>query len=76
VETGITNHRVLFGQSAAFSGPAQELGLDMRRGILAAFKEANDAGGVHGRMLELTSRDDAYEPEAAIVNTTGLIEEE
>ena len=76
VETGITNDRVLFGQSAAFSGPAQELGIGMRKGIMAAFREANAAGGVHGRMLELTSRDDAYEPEAAIANTTGLIEEE
>ena len=28
VETGISDQRVLFGQSAAFSGPAQELGRD------------------------------------------------
>ena len=76
VETGVSDQLVLFGQSAAFSGPAQELGINMRKGILAAFKEANDAGGVHGRMVELTSRDDAYEPEAAIDNTTTLIQEE
>ena len=76
VETGVSDQRILFGQSAAFSGPAQELGINMRKGILAAFKEANDAGGVHGRMVELTSRDDAYEPEAAIDNTTTLIKEE
>ena len=76
VETGVSDQRILFGQSAAFSGPAQELGINMREGILAAFKEANDAGGVHGRMVELTSRDDVYEPEAAIANTTSLIKEE
>ena len=76
VEAGVASDRVLFGQSAAFSGPAQELGINMRKGILAAFEEANAAGGVHGRRLELTSRDDAYEPEAAIANTTGLIEDE
>ena len=76
VETGVTNDRVFFGQSAAFSGPAQELGINMKKGILAAFKEANAAGGVHGRTLELTSQDDAYEPEAAIANTTSLIDEE
>ena len=76
VETGVSDQRILFGQSAAFSGPAQELGINMRKGILAAFKEANDDGGVHGRMVELTSRDDAYEPEAAIDNTTSLIKEE
>ena len=76
METGITDQRVLFGQSAAFSGPAQELGRNMERGIQAAFHEANEAGGVHGRQLDLLSFDDAYEPEAAITNTLGLIEDE
>ena len=73
---GVTNDRILFGQSAAFSGPAQELGKGMRLGIEAAFYEANQRGGVHGRLLELSSVDDAYEPESAIANTISLIEEE
>ncbi len=73
---GVTDDKVLFGQSAAFSGPAWELGTNMKLGILAAFQEANEAGGVHGRTLELVSRDDAYEPEAAIENTFELIEDE
>lgn len=73
---GVSDQRVLFGQSAAFSGPAQALGTNMRLGIEAAFNEVNDAGGVHGRRLELVSFDDAYEPEAAIANTTRLIDEE
>ena len=73
---GISDDAILFGQSAAFSGPASELGLGMRAGILAAFEEANARGGVHGRRLELTYRDDAYEPEAAIENTAALIDEE
>ena len=73
---GVTDERVLFGQSAAFSGPAQELGLGMQLGIRAAFQEANERGGIHGRMLELVSLDDAYEPAAAVVNTLQLIEEE
>ena len=72
---GVFEDRVLFGQSAAFSGPAQELGKNMRLGIEAAFHEANEAGGVHGRRLELTSLDDAYEPEAAVTNTQALIGE-
>ena len=73
---GVFDDRVVFGQSAAFSGPAQELGINMKLGIEAAFEEANRQGGVHGRLLELTSRDDAYEPEAAIVNTQALIDED
>ena len=71
---GVTATSIRFGQSAAFSGPAQELGRNMRLGIEAAFHEANRGGGVHGRSLELVSRDDAYEPEAAIANTVHLIE--
>ncbi len=73
---GISDDAILFGQSAAFSGPASELGLGMRAGILAAFNEVNARGGVHGRRLELTFRDDAYEPEAAIANTAALVDEE
>ena len=73
---GIFDDYVVFGQSAAFSGPAKALGHGMRAGILAAFKEANDAGGVHGRTIELRSFDDTYEPEAAVTNTKKLIEEE
>ena len=73
---GITENSILFGQSAAFTGPAQELGKDMRRGIEAAFSEVNQIGGVHGRLLELLSLDDAYEPEAAIANTVQLIEQD
>lgn len=73
---GVSAERVLFGQSAAFSGPASELGLNMRLGIQAAFQEANETGGVHGRRLELTTLDDAYEPEAAVTNTKQLIEQE
>ena len=67
--------RVLFGQSAALSGPAMALGTAMRSGIKAAFAEANRNGGVHGRRLELISLDDGYEPEAAIENVRALINE-
>ena len=70
---GVFEDRVLFGQSAAFTGPAQRLGLDMRLGIQAAFNEANEAGGVHGRRLDLASLDDGYETDAAFTNTQQLI---
>ena len=74
--TGVVGNRIIFGQSAALTGPAADLGTNMKLGIEAAFYEVNQQGGVHGRSLELTSRDDAYEPEAAIANTLHLIEEE
>lgn len=73
---GVTDDRILFGQSAAFSGPAEALGTNMRYGIRAAFAELNERGGVYGRRLELVTLDDAYEPEAAITNSQALIYDE
>ena len=73
---GVYKDRVVFGQSAAFNGPASELGLGMKLGIEAAFAEANRNGGVHGRRIKLKSLDDTYEPELAIANTTALIADE
>ena len=73
---GVAADAILFGQSAAFSGPAEELGMNMRLGIRAAFDEHNKRGGVHDRQLLLTTLDDAYEPEAAIANTRRLIHDE
>ena len=75
-EPGVHPDRILFGQSAAFEGPAAALGRGMRHGILAAFGEINRAGGVAGRRLELVSYDDAYEPETAIENTERLIRQD
>ncbi len=71
---GVSDAQVLFGQSAAFSGPARELGNQMRLGIEAAFHEANQAGGVHGRRLKIEALDDAYEDDYAHANTERLIE--
>ena len=73
---GVTPGGIIFGQSAAFSGPARELGINMRLGIQAAFAEANRAGGVNGRQLSLVSLDDTYEPELAATNTRELIQDE
>ncbi|HSA79509.1 MAG TPA: ABC transporter substrate-binding protein [Geminicoccaceae bacterium] len=75
-EPGVFDDRIVFGESAAFEGPASALGLGMREGILAAFNEANAAGGVHGRKLELISYDDGYEPDKAIANTNRLINDD
>ena len=73
---GVYEDRIVFGQSAAFEGPAAALGLGMRQGILAAFAEVNDAGGVNGRKLELVGYDDGYEPNKAIENTQRLLHED
>ena len=71
---GVTANRIVFGQSAAFSGPNEGLGTGLRLGIQAAFREANQTGGVNGRMLILVDRDDGYEPDLAFANTLSMIE--
>lgn len=70
---GVSADKVLFGQAAALDGPAAALGTGMRDGIQAAFAEANKAGGVAGRKLELISVDDGYEPTKAIEATGQLV---
>ncbi|TKB06299.1 ABC transporter substrate-binding protein [Desulforhopalus sp. IMCC35007] len=64
---------LVLGQSCALSGPAQNLGLEMRSGLLAAFADANESGGVHGREIILLTRDDGYEPDKAVRNTKAFI---
>ncbi len=70
---GVFPDSIVFGQSAAFSGAALDLGSNMHMGVLAAFEEANRAGGIHGRVLRLVTEDDRYEGELAIANTRKLI---
>src|SRR5450631_3753814 len=75
-EPGVSSGQIVFGQAAALDGPSSALGQGMRQGILAAFAEINAKGGVHGRRLELISRDDGYDPDRSVVQTTRLIEED
>jgi len=74
-DPGVTSTTILIGQSAAFTGPAQALGTDMRAGALAYFEAVNAAGGVNGRRIELRSLDDGYEPDRAAANTKKLIDD-
>jgi branched-chain amino acid transport system substrate-binding protein len=73
---GVTDSEIRFGISAAFSGPAKELGQNMRLGIEAAFKAANANGGVHGRQLRLVATDDGYEPSRTAVTMKQLYEKD
>ena len=74
-EDGVTANRILLGQAAVFSGPAAQLGIQMRNGIKAYFDYVNEHGGVNGRKLELVTEDDRYEPSVAPLASKKLIEE-
>ena len=75
-EDGVNAGTITIGQSAAFTGPAQSLGLEMRTGIEVYLNHVNKQGGVNGRKLVLKTLDDGYEADKAAANTKKLIEEE
>ena len=75
-DNGVTDSTIRIGQSAVFSGPAKDFGVDYRAGIQLYFDRVNKSGGIHGRKIELVTYDDAYEPAKTAVNTAKLIDED
>ena len=75
-QDGVTDKTIVIGQSAALSGPAAQLGIQLRAGAKLWIDQVNASGGVHGRQIELRSRDDKYESALAAENTKKLITED
>ena len=71
---GVTATTITFGTTTVYSGPSRDLGQNMVLGIRTCFQATNEAGGVHGRKLELLVLDDGYEPERALANMEELFE--
>ena len=69
---GVTDKEVRFGMTGPFSGPSKDLGRQVKVGLDTAFAVANDAGGVAGRKVTLTSADDGYDPAKAMENVRQL----
>jgi ABC-type branched-subunit amino acid transport system substrate-binding protein len=72
---GVTADKILLGQAAVFSGPAAQLGIQMRNGVKTYLEHVNAQGGVHGRKIELVTEDDFYESARAPAASRKLIEE-
>jgi ABC-type branched-subunit amino acid transport system substrate-binding protein len=72
---GVSATQILIGQSVPLSGSNAELGNDILNGALAYFRKVNEAGGLHGRRLELVSLDDANQVARAEANTARLVDE-
>jgi len=70
------DRRIVLGQSAAFSGAAAELGIQMNRGAKLHFDAVNAAGGINGAQIELRSMDDGYEPPRCKANTEAFIKDD
>jgi len=73
---GVTARSIVIGQSTPLTGSNAELGNDIRNGALAYLQKVNDAGGVHGRRIELVTLDDGNAVPRAEANTKTLVEEQ
>ena len=69
-------NRIVLGQSAAFSGPAAQLGIQMNKGARIYFDSLNATGGIHGTQIELRTLDDGYEPDRCKANTEKFIKDD
>jgi len=70
------NNKIILGQSAAFTGPAAELGIQFHQGARIWFDQVNAQGGIAGKAIEIKTLDDGYEPDRCAANTQKLISED
>jgi len=73
---GVTDTEIRFGLAAPFSGPAKEMGHQLKLGIETAFAAANENGRIAGRQLKLVTADDGYEPTRTLNAMKELYEKE
>ncbi|CAM3795826.1 ABC transporter substrate-binding protein [Paracidovorax anthurii] len=67
---------IVLGQSAPFSGPAAQLGVQFHAGAKLYFDLLNAQGGIGRRPVELKTLDDGYEPDRCAANTRKFIEQD
>lgn len=72
---GVTPETITVGMSAALTGASAALGVEYYRGAQAYLSEANAAGGVYGRVVQINLKDDAYEPARTLTNTLEFLDE-
>ena len=67
---------LVLGQSAAFSGPAAQLGIQFYQGAKLCFDQVNAQGGVNRQQIEIRRLDDGYEPARCLDNTKKFLQED
>jgi branched-chain amino acid transport system substrate-binding protein len=71
-----SDSKIILGQSAAFTGPAAQLGIQFYQGAKVYFDQVNAQGGVGKRLIEIRNLDDGYEPDRCAENTRKLLAED
>lgn len=71
-EPGVTESRIVIGQSIGLTGPVAAVAQDIAAGLAAYVHHANKRGGIGGRRLELKTLDDGFAPPRAGENARAL----
>ena len=72
-ETGVTDDTIKIGALGVLTGPNAKFGDTVYNGVEAVYEEANDAGGIHGRMIEYVREDDRCQAADAVGAVKKLI---
>jgi branched-chain amino acid transport system substrate-binding protein len=72
---GVTKNSIKIGMFGPLTGPTAVGSLPLF-GAQAIYKSVNDAGGIHGRKIELVVEDDACDPNKTIAATKKLISQD
>jgi branched-chain amino acid transport system substrate-binding protein len=74
-DPGVTSTSILLGGTAPLTGP-QTAYASIAHGAKAYFDYVNSRGGVNGRRIEYTTRDDASDPARTVAETRRLVEQD
>jgi branched-chain amino acid transport system substrate-binding protein len=66
--------KIVIGMTAPLTGVLAAYGTELERGLKLGVAQANAAGGIGGRELELLVKDDAGKADRAVANTKALID--
>lgn len=73
---GITDKEIRIGQTNPYSGPLSAYAAGYGRVELAYAKMINERGGINGRMINLISLDDGYQPPRTVEQVRRLVEKD
>ncbi len=73
---GVTDDKILIGSANDLSGPLAIWGVPSANGMRMRFEEANAAGGIHGREIELLVEDTGYQVPQAVRLTNKLVKKD
>jgi branched-chain amino acid transport system substrate-binding protein len=74
--TGVTADTIKLGRYSGKSGPTAAFEAFWDPTLQMLIKRVNDAGGIHGRKLELITRDDQFDPSVTVQVTQQLVEQD